>query len=85
MGGKRPDQYQIDPDEGRTSDHKRMPNTPREADRDDQTFSEAMEGRLAQKQPIPADVPSPEAERARERLDREEEEDEADGDGRSGS
>jgi hypothetical protein len=72
MGGKRPDQYRIDRNEGRTSDHKRLPDEPREGQVDDQIFSNAK-GELEEDQPIPPLVLDPETERLREKeLDREE-------------
>lgn len=65
MGGKRPDQYRIAPDEAGATDYKTLPNTPAEATESDRTFSEAMETWSRENQPTPPDVIEPKARKRR--------------------
>ena len=68
MAGKRPDQYQIDPSEGRSTDHKFNPQSSR-GDGDLTDLREGDKQRLAESrkggQPFLPDVPSPSAEAQR--------------------
>ena len=45
MGGKRPDQYRIAPEETLSTDYKTRPNVPQDADMDDHRFSQTMEAK----------------------------------------
>lgn len=65
MGGKRPDQYRIDPAEAGATDYKsrRVPRKEAALDRP----GGAVKGRTAKGQPVPSDSPDPASRRARER------------------
>lgn len=69
MGKKRPDQWQIGPDEGRVTDHKTYANEPAEADADDRRFSRVMESELDEAQPVSPKLLDPKA-GARQRRSR---------------
>ena len=45
MGGKRPDQHNIAPEEAGATDYKTRPLVPQDAEGDDQRFSRVMENR----------------------------------------
>ena len=45
MGGKRPDQYRIAPEETLSTDYKTRPLVPQDAAMDDHNYSQAMETR----------------------------------------
>lgn len=65
MAGKRPDQYRIDPREGRSTDHKFNPEDTHGGDGDRSYFRDSDRKRLdagKDSQPFLPDVPSPSAE-----------------------
>lgn len=64
MAGKRPDQHNIDPSEGRSTDHKTMPQVGKGVSSEDDTARLdrerlAREQQRAEGQPFPPDVPAP--------------------------
>jgi hypothetical protein len=66
MGGKRPDQYRIDPREAQASDHKTRPIDSKGAEPDAELYGRVMKGSVKRKQPIPPETLEPETARARE-------------------
>jgi len=70
MGGKRPDQYRIDPAETGASDYKFRPLGPKEVAVQDHFYSEVMEGRARKGQPLMPSVPDPEIREKRKRSSR---------------
>lgn len=59
MGGKRPDQHNIDPDEAGTTDHKFRPDTPNEAKPEKELYGRVMKG--DKHRPAEAEEAEPEA------------------------
>lgn len=66
MGGKRPDQYRIDPGEAGATDYKFRRKTGKEGEIQDRLYGEVMKGRTEKGQPVPSDAPDPESRRKRE-------------------
>jgi hypothetical protein len=66
MGGKRPDQYRIDPRETQASDHKFRPLDKKGAEPDSELYGRVMKGSVRKKQPIPPETLEPDVARARE-------------------
>lgn len=66
MGGKRPDQYRIAPDEAGATDYKTLPNEPKEVQRRDTKRFGRSRSKVREAQPVPPKVLDPAAERARE-------------------
>lgn len=66
MGGKRPDQYQIDPSDSRATDHKTRPFDKKDASRDAKLYGRVMKGSVKKAQPVPPETLEPEVALARE-------------------
>jgi hypothetical protein len=70
MGGKRPDQFRITPDEAGATDYKTLPDDDIEAYRRDKRRYRRGRKQEMEAQPIPPDVLEPEAEAARAEMER---------------
>jgi hypothetical protein len=66
MGGKRPDQYRIDPRETQSSDHKTRPIDKKGAEPDTKLYGRVMKGTVKKQQPIPPETLEPDVARSRE-------------------
>lgn len=73
MGGKRPDQYRIDPRDSRATDNKTRPLDKTDARHDAELYGRVMKGSVKKAQPVPPETLEPETARAREEeLERQE-------------
>lgn len=66
MGGKRPDQYRIDPRDSQATDHKTRPLDKTDARPDTELYGRVMKGSVKKAQPVPPETLEPETARARE-------------------
>jgi cytosine/adenosine deaminase-related metal-dependent hydrolase len=66
MGGKRPDQYRIDPREAQSTDHKTRPIDRKNAKPDADLYGRVMKGTVKKAQPVPPETLEPETALARE-------------------
>jgi hypothetical protein len=82
MGGKRPDQYRITPDETGATDYKQRMNTPEEAKPHAELYGRVMKGDQKREQPIESSSPisgdQQEQESGEEQEEQEEQEDRKD-------
>jgi len=62
MGGKRPDQYRIDPRDSQATDYKTRPRDKTDAE----LYGRVMKGSVKRSQPVPPETLEPETARARE-------------------
>lgn len=66
MGGKRPDQYRIDPRDSQATDYKTRPRDKSDVRPDKELYGRVMKGSVKKAQPVPPETLEPDTARARE-------------------